>query len=202
MQPDGGEKKNRIEIKTPATPSSQWFGEKRQTGLGCPDPGGYSREKREALGPGWRLAEAPLVRAEGRRRERWGRRGARGAGESFMRSGRRCRRHSQSPRAARSRRERGERASERWEPASAEGAPGRRSRSGRSSSRRCGARREQKASEESASGTGRGPAGEAPVLLPRLPCQPGSARRPPRRPGARNPGPRCPRDGLGAREGG
>lgn len=77
-----------------------------------------------------------------------------------MRSGRRCRRHSQSPRAARSRRERSERASERWEAGSAEGAPGRCLRSGRSLPS-SGAGEEQEANQESTSGAGRARGGGA-----------------------------------------
>lgn len=127
-----------------------------------------------------------------------------GAGESFMRSGRRSRRHSQSPRAARSQRERRERVSgragERWEPGSAEGAPGHCLRSGRSSPPSSVRERSKRQTKSPGAEPGE-PAAEAPVPLRRLPCKPGSDRSPPRRPRALHSVPRCPRDGLRAREG-
>lgn len=123
----------------------------------------------------------------------WERRGARGAGESFMRSGRRCCRHSQSPRAAQSRRERSERVSKR-----VEGAPGRCLRSDRSSPPRSGNPEKSERQPKSAGAEQGEPSAEAPVPLHRLLCQPGSARPPPHQPRACSPGPSCPRDGLRA----
>lgn len=125
-----------------------------------------------------------------------GKEGCSGVGESFKRSGRRCRRHSQSPRAAQSRRECSERASEQ-----VEGAPGPLSELGPVVSAALrGPEGSERLPKSAGAELGESSA-EAPVPLHRLLCQPGSARPPPCRPRACSPGPRCPRDGLGACKG-